>query len=45
MDLDIRALAWAMLAKGMSELKKKVLRDPGEEDLEDSHADETIPVM
>lgn len=44
-DPDIRALAWAMLAKGMSELKKKALRDPGKEHLEDSHVDENMPVM
>ena len=29
-DPDTRALAWAMLAKGMSELRKKVIGNPGE---------------
>jgi hypothetical protein len=29
-DPDTRALAWAMMAKGMSELKKKVIGTPGE---------------
>lgn len=27
-DLDIRALAWAMLAKGVAQLRKKVLGEP-----------------
>jgi hypothetical protein len=27
-DLDIRALAWAMLARGVAQLRKKVLGDP-----------------
>ena len=35
LDPDIRALAWAMLAKGMSQLRKKVIRDPREEHFED----------
>lgn len=29
-DPDTRALAWAMLAKGMSGLRKKVIGNPGE---------------
>jgi hypothetical protein len=44
-DPDIRALAWAMLAKGMSELKKKALDHPGKKHLEDSHVDKTMRVM
>jgi hypothetical protein len=28
-DPDTRALAWAMLAKGMSELRKKMIGNPG----------------
>jgi hypothetical protein len=34
-----------MLAKGMSELKKKALDHPGKKRLEDSHVDKTMPVM
>lgn len=30
-DPDTRSLAWAMLAKGMKELRKKVIGDPGQE--------------
>jgi hypothetical protein len=44
-DPDIRALAWAMLAKGVNQLKKKALGEPGEERLEDSRVDKTVPVM
>jgi hypothetical protein len=45
LDPDIRTLAWAMLAKGMSGLKKKVIGDPGEERFEDSNVGPTGPVM
>jgi hypothetical protein len=33
-DTDTRTLAWAMLAKGMSDLRNKVLGKPGVEHLE-----------
>lgn len=43
-DPDIRALACAMLAKGLNELKKKVLGHPGEEHFEDRRVRKTIPL-
>jgi hypothetical protein len=45
LDPDIRALACAMLAKGLNELRKKVLGRPGEEHFEDSRLRKTIPVI
>ncbi len=44
-DPDIRALACAMLAKGLNELRKKVLGRPGEEHFEDNRLGKTIPVI
>jgi hypothetical protein len=44
-DPDTRTLAWAMLAKGMSELRKKVIGDPGDEHLVASRVRESIAVM
>lgn len=44
-DPDIRALAWAMLAKGMNELQKKALRKLRDKQLEEDNVDETMPDM
>ena len=44
-DPDIRALACAMLAKGLNELRKKVLGRPGEEHYEDSRPRKTVPLL
>ena len=44
-DPDIRALAWAMLTKGLNQLRKKVLGRPGEEHFEDGRLKITIPVI
>ena len=44
-DPDIRALAWAMLTKGLNELRKKVIGHPGEENFEDGRLRKTIPLL
>lgn len=44
-DPDIRALACAMLAKGLNELRKKVLGRPGEEHFEDNRPKKTVPLL
>ena len=44
-DPDIRALAWAMLTKGLNELRKKVIGHPGEEHFEDNRLRKTNPVI
>ena len=43
-DPDIRALAWAMLTKGLNELRKKMIGRPGQEHFADSRLRKTIPL-
>ena len=45
LDPDIRALAWALLALGMSELRRRVTGDPGQEQFGHTQSAETMPVM
>jgi hypothetical protein len=45
LDPDIRALAWALLARGMSELRRRVTGDPGREQFGHTQSAETMPVM
>ena len=44
-DPDVRSLAWALLERGIIELKNTVLGIPGVERLEDMHLDQAMPVM
>jgi hypothetical protein len=45
LDPDTRALAWAMLTQGMDELRKKVIGNPGEERVVETHLREPLPAM